>query len=359
MEYMGAGSVPVSFEKQIDEVLRLKKNNPDTCFPFVFVDPRRIRDQEKDKTFLKFKTQNPDALELDECLLKEYLDGGCCGIKIYPALGYYPFDKSLLPLWLYCAQNDIPITTHCSVGPIFYRGNLKDLGPNYDLHPIFEEVYDNDEEKKPIIIPLRLAQIKNKDFQRNFTHPLNYLCLIHKSLLVKVIEHFDDSNDLKELFGYKDGNIERDLGKLKINLAHYGSAEQMERFLKKDRYDESNFIINRPEALDLKTRIDNLSDLYQFWHYVDWFSIISSMMKEFENIYTDVSYTAHESEYLNLISEIMNDDDIGDRILFGTDFYVVSNHKTEKEFWIDMRNRLEDEKWKKMSLDNPKRFLNL
>jgi predicted TIM-barrel fold metal-dependent hydrolase len=82
-------------------------------------------------------------------------------------------------------------------------------------------------------------------------------------------------------------------------------------------------------------------------------------MKECENIYTDVSYTAHDQKYLNLISEILNDSKIKERIMFGTDFYVVSNHKTEKEFWIDMKHHLDEVKWKMVSYHNSKQFLNL
>lgn len=358
MEYLDAGPVEVSYPEQMDEVLRLKKNNPETCYPFIFIDPRRITEQDPKNTFLAFKPGNFGALELDDCLVNDYMEGGCAGIKIYPALGYYVFDKALLKLWLYCEQNDIPITTHCSIGPIYYRGKLKDLGDNYDVHPIFDEVYDKDENDREILGGLRFHELKNKDFQKNFTHPLNYLCLLHKSLLIKVIERFDEGGDLKTLFGYENGDIARDLSQLKINLAHYGSAEMWDKFLRQDRYKEANAIIKDPEnGLDLTTRIENYSHRYNFWHYVDWFSIISSMMLNFENLYTDISYTAHDLKYLNLLSEILDNPQIAKRVLFGTDFYVVSNHKTEKQYWIDMQNSLGPEKWSIIANKNPTEFL--
>ena len=208
MEHMDAGTVEESYPDQMSEILCLKKNHPDSAYPFIFIDPRRIASQDPKTPFLKFNTSNPDAIELEDCLVKTYIDGNCAGIKIYPALGYYVFDKELLPLWLYCVQNDIPITTHCSVGPIYYRGNLKDLGKDYDLHPIFKEVYENIEteegtktqeevennnaDKEMIIGALRMRELKNKDFQKNFTQPLNYVCLLHKPLLVKLLEHYDE-----------------------------------------------------------------------------------------------------------------------------------------------------------------------
>ncbi|WP_111709837.1 amidohydrolase family protein [Lutibacter citreus] len=359
LQYMEAGPVRTPFLEQMKEVIDLKKikDNQDVCYPFIFVDPRRIK--EYGKVFLNLNSDDPDNIILEDCQLKTYIDGGCAGIKIYPALGYYVFDKNLLKLWLYCQQKNIPITTHCSIGPVYYRGKLNDLGKNYDYHPIFNEVYEkNEDTKEKTIGQLRFLELKNKDFQKNFTHPLNYLCLLHEPLLTKVIETFDENGDLKTLFGYKDGKITRNLKNLKINLAHYGSAEMWERFLSKDRYREANAIIQNPKnGLNLKARLESNANLYQFWHYVDWFSIISTMIMQFENVYTDISYTSHDLKYLNLLSEILDNPKIGKRVLFGTDFYVVSNHKTEKQYWIDMQNSLGAIKWNLIAKQNPTEFL--
>ncbi|GAB1857246.1 hypothetical protein MHTCC0001_20820 [Flavobacteriaceae bacterium MHTCC 0001] len=358
MEFMGAGGVEEPYPKQMDEILKLKANNKEVCYPFICIDPRRIKAQSDAKEFLSFDTSNPDQIVLKDCMVKTYFDGGCAGIKIYPALGYYVFDKSLLILWLYCCQNNIPITTHCSIGPVFYRGALKNLGDTYDYHPIFEEVYDNDETKEDNIGALRFHQLKNKDFQKNHTHPLNYLCLLHEPLLVKVIEKYDTNGDLKDVFGYKDGKLTRNLKTLKINLAHYGSAEMWDKFLSQDRYKQANIILHNPEeGLELTVNISNKTKLYSYWHWVDWFSIISSMLLEFDNLYTDISYTAHDLKYINLLSGILENPTIGKRVLFGTDFYVVSNHKTEKQFWIDMKHLLGEDKWNAIARSNPTTFL--
>ena len=81
------------------------------------------------------------------------------------------------------------------------------------------------------------------------------------------------------------------------------------------------------------------------------------MMIEFENLYTDVSYTSHDLKYLNLLSEILDNPNIANRVLYGTDFYVVSNHKTEKQYWIDMQNMLGANKWRQIAKLNPTTFL--
>lgn len=358
MEYMDAGPVEESYPDQMKEVLRLKANNMDTCYPFIFVDPRRIEKQSQKKEFLNLNTDNPDNIVLEECLMKDYIEGGCAGIKIYPALGYYAFDKNLLPLWLYCQQENIPITTHCSIGPVYYRGKLKNLGKDYDYHPIFEEVYKKDENEKRTFGKMRFHELKNKHFQKNFTHPLNYLCLLHKPLLNNVVETFDKDGDLKMLFGYENGEITRTLHNLKINLAHYGSAAMWDKFLSQDRYREANAIIKDPRnGLDLKGNLDNMAKLYSYWHWVDWFSIISTMLMQFNHVYTDVSYTSHDLNYLSLLSEILDNPNISNRVLFGTDFYVVSNHKTEKQYWIDMQNTLGSKKWERIAYQNPTEFL--
>jgi predicted TIM-barrel fold metal-dependent hydrolase len=355
MEYMEADIVPVPYLKQMDDLMTLKSNNEDKLFPFVFVDPRRIENQSDHDPFFKFDFTNPDEIKLENCRLKTYLDDGACGIKIYPALGYYPFDENLLPLWLYCAQNEIPITTHCSVGPIFYRGEKK---VEWDRHPIFEEVISNNENGEPEKIKkLRLLQIKNKDFQANFTHPLNYCCLLLPEYLKSLLEQ-EEYQHLQPLFGYSKVGLERNLNGLKINLAHFGGSENWDAFLAKDREQEANEIFNKPkEGLSLKKDLLNMANLYRHWHYTEWFSLISSMMIEFDNVYTDISYTTHENKYLNLLSEILNHPKIENKVLFGTDFYVVSNQKTEKQYWIDMKNMMGNKKWHSLSFKNPKRFL--
>ena len=37
------------------------------------------------------------------------------GIKIYPALGYYPFDKDLISSYEFAQEYEIPITAHCNI----------------------------------------------------------------------------------------------------------------------------------------------------------------------------------------------------------------------------------------------------
>ena len=370
MEFMKAGKVKRSYRAQMDALLQIKHNNKDAIYPFLFAHPKRMKQVIKvnengvDKDLPHFDgslNRKTGKYTLNDCEIKRYFDKGCAGVKIYPATGYYVFDKALIPLWLYCAQNQIPITTHCSVGPIFYRGNLSKLNEDpkkrIDQHPIFDENIGETEPTK-----LRLPLHKNSIFQRNFTHPLNYCCLLEEHFLKEVLYYHNDKT-LDDLFGYDrdnpDKKLDRNLSKLKINMAHYGGAENWDQFLNQDRYDYANDFINKPGAiLELPTKLKNINILYDYWHNVDWFSLISSMIVNYDNIYADVSYTSHDLKYLNLLSEALDNKKIAKKVLFGTDFYVVSNHKSEKQYWIDMQNSLGIEKWKKIADENPRQFLN-
>ncbi len=363
MEFMKAGAIKRSYRDQMKELLTLKNNNKEIIYPFLFAHPKRLKEEINGYPYFAGALDQDGNYQLQECDVKYYFEKGCAGVKIYPAMGYYPFDEALLPLWLYCSQNGIPITTHCSVGPIFYRGNLKDLRQPIDQHPVFNQIIEKDENDNEIIKDLRLPLHKNSVFQRNFTHPLNYLCLLDENFLKDVLDYYNNV-DLDDLFGYdrkdKAKKLDRNLSNLKINLAHYGGAENWEEFLSKDRYNEANYIINRPtEGLRLHKRLNNDKPtiLYNAWHFIDWFSIISSMILNYENVYTDISYTTHDLKYLNLLSEILDNEKISKRVLYGTDFYVVSNHKTEKQYWIDMQNSLGYKKWNKIANINPTEFL--
>ena len=48
---------------------------------------------------------------------------------------------------------------------------------------------------------------------------------------------------------------------------------------------------------------------------------------------------------------------IRERVLFGTDYYVVSHKETEREFAIDVRGALEPTLWKQISYTNPTTYL--
>ena len=124
MAFMNAGNLKKGFtiQTQMEGILEIKKraNDHNTFHPFVFADPRRMADT----SYFDYTVEPSGEVALIKgCLMQQYLeDHQFAGIKIYPALGYYPFDEALLPLWKYCVQHNLPIMTHCIKGTIFYRG---------------------------------------------------------------------------------------------------------------------------------------------------------------------------------------------------------------------------------------------
>lgn len=163
-EFMDAGAVNKDFIAQLDELAAMKADDrySDRLYPFICADPRRdgIAD-----------------------LVKKYIEEhGYAGIKIYPPLGYYPFDERLDPIYAYAQKNSIPIISHCSTGGIKYRGDVIEI---YDEHPKTHVKFENKD-----------------DVLLSFAHPDNYRYLFDK---------FPD---------------------LKLSLGHFGGTDEIENYLR-------------------------------------------------------------------------------------------------------------------------------
>lgn len=397
MEYMQAGPCKFRYRDQMQELAEVKNmsSNKKILYPFIFADPRRMVDVKKEINYKEgdlpyFEWEPVDGkVVLKECFIKQYLDEyNFTGIKIYPALGYYPFDAKLLPLWKYCADNGIPVLTHCIRGTIFYRGVKKQ---KWNEHPVFEQAMkkitsdstddfkdDEDLEKEQVsnYIPLVLSQQKNVDFSYNFTHPLNFICILEEELLRKVItKAVSNKNNqkggnkkhtekLKELFGYKgiDYPIERNLRKLKICLGHFGGEDEWKRYFEKDRYNYSSQLTKNPDIgiQFLKTMAGKPSrgKIEHIWKYTDWYSIICSMMLLYPCVFADISYILHgDRDILPLLKQTLKHDVLKRKVLYGTDFFVVRNHKSDKNMLADMEGGLSETEFDLIARTNPVDYL--
>ena len=135
MEYMAAGKPRQKYREQLEELAELKKKYPKLIRAFIMLDPRRGKAE-------------------SERLVKEYIeDKGFTGIKVYPPLGYYPYDARLSGVYEYAQKNRIPVVGHCAGGPVFYR---KKLTP---------DMIDHDAPVKPS---------NRKNPCDHFAHPLCY-----------------------------------------------------------------------------------------------------------------------------------------------------------------------------------------
>lgn len=373
MEYMGAGKLDPNYNyyKQLEEMAKL--NRKKEAFTFFFVDPRRIRDKKNNPNFFDYSFNN-GTVTLKDSVIKTYIEvENFSGFKIYPALGYFPFDLDLLPLWKYAADNGIPIMTHGVKGVIYYRGNIHKQ--KWHTHPVFTESLHGGKDGEPLLFD----EFKNEEFQSNFTHPLNYMCLLEEPLLRKLVGQ-SNNKDLQRLFGYKDMNepMAYNLSKLKICFAHYGGAEEWNKFLETDRDYYSQQLMTKPKT-GILLKIENDKEIpwgrYEhLWKYTDWYSIISSMMIQYENFYADISYIVSDTElYPVLRSTISRSEGIENyftenltyqskdklrrRVLFGSDFYVVRSQKSDKDIFAEIKSYLTEEEFDLIARDNPHEYI--
>lgn len=371
MAYMGAG--PISrkgkFYEQLAELAILNKKTE--VHPFIFIDPRRISDKKLGKDFFDFSHQDGKIM-LKDSIVKKYIEEEAfSGFKIYPALGYFPFDEALLPLWKYAADNNIPIMTHGVKGVIYYRGRLK---KEWNEHPVFNEFIGKDGFK-----PILFKQFNNAQFQANFTHPLNFLCLLEEPLL-RILVGKSKSSDIKKIFGYidKETPLKHNLSKLKVCYAHYGGSEEWEKFLDRDRDNYAQQLMAKPaQGINLGieegqripwARYENI------WKYTDWYSIVSSMMIQYENFYADISYIVSNPKLYPMLRSTISEsssvenlftkeltygskEKLRKKVLFGSDFYVVRSQKSDKDIFIELKSSLSDDEFDLVARENPARYL--
>ncbi|MFT6443156.1 MAG: putative TIM-barrel fold metal-dependent hydrolase [Salibacteraceae bacterium] len=176
MEYMGAGKVPEPYDQQLDDLVKLKNQYPNdeypySIHPFIFAHPER-----------------PNILDL----VKEHIEEhNFSGIKLYPALGYFPYDPRLEKVYEYAETNQIPVMTHCTRGGVYYQGRLT---KERRTDPRTNETYP----KK-----------SNKDFTDIYSDPNRYIELLN------------------------------DFPKLKLCFAHFGGAGEWDTFLSGSWHDKA------------------------------------------------------------------------------------------------------------------------
>lgn len=351
MEFMDAGKVKAigSYQTQMEKLKKIKQKNPKTIHPFVFVDPRRENVGYTD--FFKWRNINGKVV-LEDCFIKEYIEKeNFAGFKIYPALGYFPFDEKLLPLWKYAADNNLPIMTHCIRGTIFYRGNKK---KEWYYHPIIKDAKLADEY-------MLLAKTQNIEYSLDFTHPLNYLCLLDPFLLKEWIKKCNKP-ELFDLFGYSEttDTISSNLSNLKICFGHYGGDDEWKKFLERDRDNYSHKMSNNSNGIEfLNPQNPNLSygRLMDIWKNADWYTIISSLMMQYPKVYADLSYIIHDQEIIPLLKHTLRNESLKNKVLFGTDFYVVRNHNSEKDLLAQTMANLSSDEFDLIARDNPINYL--
>ena len=220
--------------------------------------------------------------------------------------------------------------------------------------------------------------LKNEEFQSNFTHPLNYLFLLEEPLLRKLVG-LGNSKKNKQLFGFTnmDTPLKYDLSKLKVCFAHYGGAEEWNKFLETDRDYYSQHLMSKPKTgIELGSNADGSIPWVKYeklWKNTDWYSIVSSMMIQYENFYADISYIvgdtslypvlrstiSHGGNFENCLTDNLkyeSREKLRSRVLFGSDFYVVRSQKSDKDIFAEIQSFLTEEEFDIIARDNPHEF---
>jgi uncharacterized protein len=273
MDYMQAGRAEQDYLEQLEQMVAIKQEFPQQVIPFMAIDPRR-----------------PNLLEL----AKKYTDLGFGGFKLYPPLGYYPFDERLDEVYAFAEAEGLPIIAHCSPGGVYWRGRIT---PEMRIHPKTGK---------------KLTEKGNARFARNFTDPANYEYVFEK------------------------------FPKLKICLAHFGGGEEWAEYLK-------NYW--PPEAVEQRLQ-GNQPEVP-----LSWLSLIIDMLKKYDTLYADISYTAHEERYLSVIKVLINTPQLSEKILYGSDCYMVLLDKSERVFSMNVRGYMGEKTYRQMAETNPRVFL--
>lgn len=273
MDYMEAGKAEQDYLTQLAQMTDLKQKYGDIALPFMAIDPRR-----------------PGLLDLT----RKHIDLGYAGFKLYPPLGYFPFDERLDEVYAYAEAEGLPVITHCSPGGIFWGGKIT---PELRIHPKTGQ---------------RLEGRNNAEFARNFSHPSNYQY---------VLEKFPN---------------------LKICLAHFGGDQEWARYL------ENSWPASEVERRR-RGQKTNLS--------ISWLSTIIEMMEVHDSLYADVAYTLHDERFLPLLKVLINTPKLREKILYGSDCYMVLLDKSERAFSINVRGYLGEKDYRQIADTNPRAFL--
>jgi uncharacterized protein len=294
----------IKIQTQVEEVCALKQNASyqSTLFPFLGLDPRQT------------------GIDLLNDWVKKYInrDKGFCGIKIYPAAGFFPFDIRLDPVWKWAAANGIPVMTHCTRGGSFYLGRMESILNTGGLQvqslnpgsPAMNSIRD----RVNRVINDPAIHKNNRIWCNVFGHPENYRPVLEK------------------------------YPKLKICLAHLGGSNEVNRSGK-----------------------PSITGGYPDYLTDNWYDEVVDLMKGFSNVYSDISYTLNDKPALTKItcdfrkSEMvdLNGTRLIKKLLYGTDFYMTQQETLGDEPDLqDLFLALFDKnEVRLLAYDNPAAFL--
>lgn len=287
---------------QLAEVMDIKRYYPNTLYPFLSIDPREASGPALEEYAKKYFTAGFES--------KGKVYRYFYGIKLYPALGFFPFDRKMHELYAFAERYHLPIMTHCTrVGSQYIGNAIQTLIP-------------------PGLV--NIMHVMPSGTNDNVTTAMNNI----RSRVAAYYAHKDNwiknnkygANDYAcDLFGHPENYIPllETFPNLKVCLAHMGGDSE---FLQNNELDPA-----ADKDLLAIRKIDPQP----------WMDRIRDMMIQYPNLYTDVSYTLSvldEKRFLDKFIVFLNTPDnfggfLGDRVLFGTDFYMTEREEPESDLY--------------------------
>jgi predicted TIM-barrel fold metal-dependent hydrolase len=255
MDHMVAGDMRDNYLTQLSQVEDLTLKYHDKLLPFLSIDPRR--NYPDVKAFLKKKFNNWNYV----------------GIKLYPPLGFYPFDPRLEPVYEFAVENNLPIMVHCTKYGVFYQSKKRPFEHYHprSMNPEYQHDYSH------------MKKAKKSEFKNNFTNPKNFVEVLE-------IEKFKN---------------------LKVCFAHFGGAEELLRSKGEDTNPETNFYLKIKELIQ-DDRFPNIyTDISYTVHHIGRKDVREIMLKD------------------------INDPTLRDNIMYGSDFYMTTRKKGEDKLLQD------------------------
>ena len=300
MEEMGVGSSFSGYEGQLEQLILLKGRYPEELLVFLGIDPRWQPASQLSlanavrKYFTCTVTRNNKTYPVFN------------GLKLYPSTGFYVFDERLKETLEWAAEQEVPVVTHCNyLGGVynnsesFIRANLNTSLRHYGIDGDYNAFCARKGYRAPAYQMANAPFIKRligmRDEKRNmvscsfFLEPYSY---------EPVLEYFNR-------YGGKP---------LNICLAHYGGDIQ----------------IQLSEGMEPKGA-DELEKNPVGIGMLNWTTQIRNLMQRFDSVYTDISYAYVSKNVPPILFNDILQKPYGNRILFGTDFYMTERVGKEQD----------------------------
>lgn len=326
MEKCGADVSETGFDGQLQEAIEVKRRYPDNLLLFLGLDPRwRYSSKELRKTVESYFNHKV-VINATRSVYP------FVGLKLYPSMGFYAFDEKLKETFEWAADNGVPVISHCNyLGGIYsnessyIRGNLNPHDP-YSGQSYSENfggnapVYNND----------------NNSFWSKWTGTGT-----NKSNL-RACSYFLEPASYRTMIDYFSGKRDP----LKLSLAHFGGDDQ----------------------ILIEYRVQGMKGAQVGMQpQQNWCAQIKDLMSLYPNVYTDISYSLANPKTHQFILSDLDHKTYGERIMFGTDFFLTERKLPEKRDYTTFKEKALQKRlqnfgninaWEQIACRNTTTFLN-